>query len=129
MYPSSSRILTRLIELRRVPLPLASSMQRSESESIFLVTPLCVNCSVVVSILAIGVQNDGKVSKSVGRELVSNGFMYLKGEEDLLERFKRNIETYFESKFPQTLASNAFSFFLADPLVPGWSDASGLSAS
>lgn len=52
-------------------------MQRSESESSFLVTPVCVNCSVVVSILAIGVQNDGKVSKSVGLEFVRSGFMYL----------------------------------------------------
>jgi hypothetical protein len=42
------------------------------------VTPVCVNCSVVVSILAMGVQNDGRVSKRVGRELVKSGFMYLK---------------------------------------------------
>lgn len=77
MYPSSSRILTRLIEFRLAPLPLASSMHRSESESSFLVGPVCVSCSVVVSILANGVQNDGKVSKSVGRELVRSGFMYL----------------------------------------------------
>lgn len=55
-------------------------MQRSESESIFLVEPVWVSCSVVVSILAIGVQNEGSVSKRVGRELVNNGFMYLEKE-------------------------------------------------
>jgi hypothetical protein len=53
-------------------------MQRSESESIFLVEPLWVNCSVVVSILASGVQKVGSVSKRVGREFVNNGFMYLR---------------------------------------------------
>lgn len=67
-----------MIEDLLVPLLLAaSSIQRSESESTFLVGPVCVSCSVVVSILAIGVQNDGRVSKRVGREFVKRGFMYL----------------------------------------------------
>jgi hypothetical protein len=78
MYPSSRRILTRLIEFRLASGPLPSSMHRSESESIFLVDPVCVNCSVVVSILARGAKNGGKVSKRVGREFVKRGFMYLK---------------------------------------------------
>lgn len=76
MNPSSNLILTRLIEFLRVPVD--SSMQRSESESSFLVCPDCVNCSVVVNIRATGVRNEGKVSKRVGREFVKKGFMYLK---------------------------------------------------
>lgn len=67
-----------------MPLPFASSMHKSESESSFRVTPVCVSCSVVVSILAIGVQNDGSVSKRVGREFVNSGFMYL-------QRFQINL--------------------------------------
>lgn len=51
-----------------------------------------VICCVVVRILATGPQQTGKVSRSVGRECVNNGFM------------KR------VSKLPQTLARRAFSF-------------------
>lgn len=38
----------------------------------------CVNCSVVVKSLAIGLQQTGNVSNRVGLELVSKGFIYLK---------------------------------------------------
>lgn len=108
------------MEFRLVPLGLASSMQRSESESSFLVGPVCVSCSVVVSILASGVQQAGKVSKRVGREFVRRGFMYLKNAKLLkILKILENFLTNFESKFPQTLASSAFSFFLFVPLVPG----------
>lgn len=78
MYPSSRRILTRLIEFLLVASALfTSSMQRSESESFFLELPEFVSCSVVVSILANGRQKAGNVSIKVGREFVKNGFIYL----------------------------------------------------
>lgn len=89
MKPSSNLILTRLIEFLLLE-SLDSSMQRSESESSFLVCPICVNCSVVVRRRAIGVRNDGNVSNKVGREFVKNGFIYLKKE-----RFKYEIEYHF----------------------------------
>jgi hypothetical protein len=67
----------------------------------------CVICSVVVSILAMGLQHTGSVSNRVGRACVRNGFMYL------------------TSKSAHIRASHALSFSLFPP--PFSRDSSAIS--
>lgn len=62
-------------------------------------TNTCVICSVVVSILAMGLQHTGSVSSRVGRACVRNGFMY------------------FTSKSAHIRASHALSFGLLPPTL------------
>jgi hypothetical protein len=68
--------------------------QNAENMDMRIAVSTCVICSVVVRILAIGLQHTGSVSSRVGRACVRNGFMY------------------FTSKSPHMRANHALSFNL-----------------